>query len=141
MYLRITCLCLSLLIGFFAGCGGDGRLRVSGEVTVDGVPVEYGSIDFKPINGTPGPTAGAKITEGKYEVPSAKGPFEGEFRVEIVAIRTVNKRSVDMVTGERLAQAAERFLPEKYNKKSELTVELSADKDKYDFPLTLDSKK
>ena len=132
-------MCLSL--SFLGGCGGDGRLRVSGDVTVDGVPVEYGSIDFKPINGTQGPTAGAKITEGKYEVPAAKGPFEGEFRVEIVAIRTVNKKSVDMVTGERLAQTSERFLPEKYNKNSELTVELSADKDKYDFPLTLDAKK
>lgn len=113
-------------------------MTVAGEVMVDGVPVEYGSIDFKPINGTEGPTAGAAIREGKYKVASGKGPFAGEFRVEIVAIRTVDKKSVDMVTGEVLSKTSQRFLPEKYNKQSELTVEISADKTEYDFPLTLE---
>lgn len=141
MYLRIIFLCLSFSFALFAGCGDDKRMKVGGEVTVDGVPVEYGFINFKPINGTAGPTAGSNITEGKYDVPSAKGPFAGEFRVEIVAIKTVNKRSVDMVTGERLAQSSQRFLPKKYNEQSELTVEISADKSEYDFPLTLESKK
>ena len=138
MYLRTIFLCLSVSFVCFVGCGDGKRLKVSGEVTVDGVPVEYGSIDFRPINGTEGPTAGAAIREGKYEVPSSKGPFEGEFRVEIVAIKTMDKKTVDMVTGERLDKKSVRFLPDKYNKNSELTVELTAGKDKYDFPLTLD---
>ena len=113
-------------------------MNVSGEVTVDGVPVEYGSIDFKPINGTEGPTAGATIKDGKYQVLPEKGPFEGEFRVEIVALKTIKKKSIDNVTGEKLDEEQVRFLPEKFNKNSELTVELSADKKVYDFPLTLE---
>lgn len=136
--LMLCCMLSSVLL---VGCGGDGRLEVIGKVSVDGKPVEYGSISFKPINQTKGPTAGATIREGSYEVSADKGLFPGDYRVEIVAIRTVNKKSVDMVTGEVLSQRQERFLPPKYNDESELTVEIGAGNAPYDFELSLNKKK
>ncbi len=44
---------------FSWGCGSADRANVSGKVTLDGQPLETGSIAFEPIEGTQSPSAGA----------------------------------------------------------------------------------
>ena len=77
-----TVLLMSLCVGCEQG-GGVTRGAVKGKVTLDGSPVEEGSIAFIPTGGTEGPTAGGQIEQGQYSVPSAKGPVVGRYRVEI----------------------------------------------------------
>lgn len=60
-------LVLATLLALTAGCDtGPKKVAVSGTVTYDGKPVEYGTISFGPTNG--GPTAGGEINDGKYSV-------------------------------------------------------------------------
>jgi hypothetical protein len=63
-----------------AGCGGT---SVQGQVTLDGQPVEWGSISFVPVGNTKGPLTGAVITDGKYAIKVGSAPTVGHYRVEI----------------------------------------------------------
>lgn len=68
------------------GCGrksGLERASVGGEVTLDGQPVQQGSIRFVCLTG--GPTAGGQIEDGSYHIPRDKGPPLGRHRVEVSA--------------------------------------------------------
>jgi hypothetical protein len=61
-----------LLIVLASGCGGEGKVRVSGSVTLDGNPVNNGSIIFEAADGGPGAFSGG-IIEGAYELRSTPG--------------------------------------------------------------------
>lgn len=134
---RVLCCILLFSASLMVGCLGDGRIDVAGSVSVDGTPVEHGSIMFIPIEETPGPTAGALIRGGTYEIVPGKGPMAGKFRVEILAVKETGKASIDIVTGEKGAGRAQ-FLPPRFNKESDVTVEISGDRDAYDFDLKLE---
>jgi len=127
---------LFVFVGFFVGCGETGRLPVQGKVTVDGAPVENGYIYLTPLPGTDGPTTGAKIVNGSYKVEPGKGVFLGSFQVAIKVWEESGKLTEDVATGEK-TQGIKQTLPPKFNKKTELTVEIKEDQDSYDFNLTL----
>ena len=55
-----------------AGCGGDGRSRVSGFVKHQGKPLKAGVISFIEV-GAIAPSGGSAIQDGKYEVPAEAG--------------------------------------------------------------------
>ncbi len=67
------------------------RAAVEGEVTVDGKPVDFGTITFLPIDPTRDltrdptrmPLASGPIHIGRYTIPAHRGPAVGESRVEI----------------------------------------------------------
>lgn len=67
------------------GCSGDGRVAVSGSVTVDGEPLPSGSISFRPVDPRQANTSGAAILDGRFRIPSDKGLFPGEYEVRISA--------------------------------------------------------
>ena len=54
------------------GCLGDGKVSVSGDVSVTGSPVDQGTIRFEPSDGK-GPTDGATIAGGRYTVKLTPG--------------------------------------------------------------------
>ena len=119
-----------------AGCSDSGRLPLNGKVSFDGEPVEYGYVQFTPRAGTTGPTSGADIKDGAYEVASVRGLFQGSYRVEIQSWKRSGGVSVDPVTGERTPGGdLVQILPVKYNKESELTVDVEQGKRSYDFHL------
>jgi len=124
---RLFCLLLNLLLlaVVSAGCGdNDGRLSVSGKVTLDGKPLPEGSIEFLPIAGTGGPTAGATIEQGKYRIVPRRGLFAGRFRVNITANRKTGAQRMDRYRGVKY-DVQEQYLPTRYNEKSQLEAEVT----------------
>jgi len=71
-----------LVLAAVVGCGG-GTSTVSGTVTFNGKPVEYGTISFRPT-GSQGQVFAAEINNGEY---SATGAQPGERKVEIHGLK------------------------------------------------------
>lgn len=79
--------CAVIFAGLLCGCGGDASLdrkAVSGTVTLYGVPIEQGVIEFHPLS-SGGAQSGGVISEGRYSIPRAYGPTVGEYRVQVRA--------------------------------------------------------
>jgi hypothetical protein len=125
---------LATLPWIVAGCRG--RQTIEGTVTLDGRPLERGYINFRPMTGAKGPTLGGAIEQGNYAIQSTV-PLEGHFRVEITALgKTGNKFSDE--TGKEF-DVEGQVLPERYNAKSTLQVEIQRGKC-HVFPFLLQSK-
>ena len=112
------------------GCGSDGptTYEVSGTVTFEGTPVEEGEIIFRSADGVTGSWAG-KIIAGKYTIQSTNGQ-------KSVSITAYEKTDSDFKaeSGED-AKIVTMYIPEKYNKKTELTAEITSETNEYDFDL------
>ena len=139
---RTWLLCLAAM-GFLAclvgGCGrGDssGRASVEGKVTLDGNPIERGSISFYPYGQTRGMVAGGVIEQGRYSIPADQGPVIGQNRVEIRAPKKTGKKIPDPYgkPGQMIDEIAEA-VPEQYNVKSTLVREVKAGRNILDFDL------
>ncbi len=78
---------LLLLPLVLTGCGGEGfpRHQVSGKVTFQGNPVEYGAIVFEPDAsiGKIAPTCHARIENGAFKTDSAESPTTGTYKVRV----------------------------------------------------------
>ena len=130
---------LCLAVAFVVGCtGGSKRAAVKGRVTVDGQPVENGSISFVPADGTQGPSAGGVITAGEYDIAKADGPLIGPHRVRIIATRKTG-RQVQAFSGVGpMVDEEEMFIPPRYNTATTLTAEIVPKRNEIDFELTLE---
>ncbi len=120
--LRLICLLTACLVT--AGCsGGDplGRQTISGKVTLDGRPLDSGTIHFEPLDETGGHGSGGVITDGRYELPAAHGLPEGNYRVSISAPEVIDQ---EPVMGRELPPPAER-VPPRYNIESQLTAKVT----------------
>lgn len=109
-----------------SGCGKDtgGRVPVAGEVTLDGMPLDKGTIEFHPTSGS-GFTGGV-ISDGKFEIPAEKGALPGEYVVKIYATGELLEPEVDPdeppgPEAEDRPLPSER-IPARYNAESELTA-------------------
>ncbi|MEZ6130184.1 MAG: carboxypeptidase-like regulatory domain-containing protein [Planctomycetaceae bacterium] len=89
--MRISAWLMMLMaVATTAGCGGDGleRAQITGVVTVEGTPLSDASVQFLPLEGTPGEGAlGSSDAEGKFEVISSRRSDEGippgEYKVRV----------------------------------------------------------
>ena len=132
-----------------AGCGGSNRGAVRGKVTAGGEPLQAGEISFVPVDPKLGPTAGAVVTNGEYRIDAARGPFAGEYQVQINAFRTTGRKRWDGMGDEKApagqrnyVEEMENFIPAKYNSTSELRAMIKAGAvNVCDFDLTLGGKK
>lgn len=107
------------------GCGpASSRVEVLGDVTFEGKPLDEGTIVFVPLDSTPGPSAGASILQGKYQVPQTGGLLRNaRYRVEITALAKTGRMIPSaMREGTPRYELAENFIPEQYNLRSNLTV-------------------
>ena len=128
------------LIGMVAmglsGCNRTERLPLEGRVTLDGQPLPKGYVRFSPAPGTPGPTAGGEIIDGKFLIAPDGGPLAGKFRVEITAMRLTGRRVLDPRTNKMTEEYAQ-CLPGRYNSRSELETEVSpSGPNQFQFSLT-----
>lgn len=105
-------------------------------MTLDDRPLESGYIQFRPLESTAGPTAGAEVVSGRFIVLRHHGPFAGKFRVEITASRKTDRTTWSDLSGGQ-TEIFEQFLPPRYNRQSELTAEVRANTlNQFAFPLT-----
>ena len=122
-----------------AGCQEKSQLQrtiVSGQVTYQGKPVERGRLRFVPIEGTKGPPAGAVIEGGSYTVKALGGVSVGTARVEIKAYREIGPPPDPQSPASAMhVRPGKQYLPEKYNKKSELKVTIESGQQTRDFHL------
>lgn len=85
----LSMVALALSFSVVAGCGeSNPRKAVSGKVTLKGVNLDEGTIDFLPIAGTsaeglPSSTSGAVISQGVYEITADAGLVPGKYKVLI----------------------------------------------------------
>ena len=93
-------------------------------------------ITFTPIDPVGEQTSvGGKVTNGAYELDSTRGPLPGKYRVEIYWSKKTGKQ-VPNADGGGMQDEMIEGLPEKYNKKTELTTEITSWTSKADFDLT-----
>ena len=131
-----SCLLLLASIGLVAGCGpGDGLITISGSVTLDGQPVEDGSISLMPVNG--GSMGGGLIENGYYTAKSSPG----EMAVQIHAHKMVQKKNPTREEIERgLTEDSVSIIPDVYNRQSKLRITVAPDQRSFEFNLTKDGK-
>ncbi len=90
-YQQIWALCgVLLLVMSSPGCGKHddplNRQAISGSVTLDGQPLQQGTISFLPLE-KKDTSGGATITSGKYSVAREQGLAPGKYKVMISAAR------------------------------------------------------
>lgn len=82
------------------------------------------------------------IEEGNYSIPQAMGPSVGKYRVEIYSYGSASgaaeKQGLDS-ENQAGAASAQQWIPEVYNKKSTLEVEIVAGNNRHDFSLVADA--
>src|SRR5687768_6501575 len=125
--LRQTALtALSVSLALYAGCGKQSdRLPISGEVTLDGAPLDSGAIRITSIGGEKVLATGAMIENGQFDIPQSKGLPPGTYHLEI----TAPDNSAPPVLsrgepGERGVPTQPDRIPPEYNAESQKTVEL-----------------
>jgi hypothetical protein len=125
--LRLVVLgCLACLVAAGTGCrpSGPATCLISGTVTWDGQPIPHGEIVFEPLDPTIGAGAG-QFKGGRFECRVPKGAHRVKIRAAADAgLPTMPKN------GEGIG-----FIPERYNKQSELTAEVRANGDSFSFVL------
>ena len=136
--------CLAIALGAVVGCGTKtDRLPITGKVTLDGVPLDSGSIRFSSKPGEKLQAAGAMIHNGAYEIPAEKGLLPGVYIVQMSS-PDLNAPPI-MIGGEdgapKFPVAPERVPPE-YGELSERTIALTADgESEFNFDMTSATKK
>jgi hypothetical protein len=113
-----------LVVMVVAGCGENGRQAVEGNVTLDGKPLQDGSIQFCPIEGTTGPTAGAEILNGHFSIAREEGLLPGTYRVEVNAMGKTQGKLPPALA--RQWGEYTQILPVRYNTESQLRAEVGA---------------
>jgi hypothetical protein len=94
-----------ILIGLgLTGCSNDGRVAVSGTVTLDGTPLENAAISFRPTPGHDGLTAGGQVIDGKFEFAAQHGLLPGKYLVNIQAFRPTGRMVKDPQAGKEIAE-------------------------------------
>lgn len=109
------------------GCGPGnelGRVPITGSVTLDGAPLDSGTISFDPVdeNGT---KSGAAVTDGKFEIPEEKGLPPGTYTVRLYS--AAEGAPAEAMPGESTVQ--QERIPAAWNtsSKEQIVVEEGAD--------------
>jgi hypothetical protein len=123
-----------LLLGFAlsSGCGGSqgAKCTISGKVTVDGQPVEAGTISFEPAAGD-APSGGGEIKAGSYTAVVPRGSH----KVRINVPKVIGERP-SYGPGSPPIKTYAESLPPRYNDKTELTADAQDSTATKDFQLT-----
>ena len=130
----------SLILAALVGCGGgdDGLHQISGQVSVEGTPIDQGSITFLSADGGT-PSAGGVIREGAYQ---ANVP-PGEKIVLVLGSKVVGQTPIMTgVPDSGMRDALETVTHRIYNAKhlTPLRAEVSGDNASLNFELTKDGK-
>jgi hypothetical protein len=137
-----TATLLAAALATFGGCGPTSdKLEVSGKVTLDGQPLDTGSIRLTSTGAGKLSASGAMITNGEFLIPQEKGLPPGKYQIEISAPdANAPLVSPPRVPGEpALPPTAPERIPVEYNSKSQHTVDVTADGENH-FEFAINSR-
>ena len=120
----IACAAVVLTALGAAGCGAGRQGELSGEVTLDGAPLEHGAILLTPVDAATGAATGGEIKGGRYALTGKRAPLAGAYKVEIRANKKIGRKVQKAMgkPGELDDELVEAVAP-RFNAKTELTVE------------------
>lgn len=125
-----------IFVGVLSGCSGGAKgpptVQIKGKVTLDGTPLEKGSIVFEPKDGK-GSSAGGTIQNGEYVADVQPG----NKIVRITSSKVVGKKKVyegDPDSPEEDVVA--ELVPPMYNNQSTLEKDVGSAKDDVNFDLS-----
>lgn len=99
-----------------------------------------GAIRFEPMSDVKDrTTSGASIKDGKYDIPRAGGLPSGKYMVSITSVASAETLPSDPQAAMDAAGKAKPNtdrIPEKYNQRTELVVDIKSGTNQHDFPLT-----
>ncbi|MBN2292599.1 MAG: hypothetical protein JXM70_09250 [Pirellulales bacterium] len=127
---------LAVIMVLLCGCGrgiDPRRAAVHGRVTLDGKPLQEGTISFFPTAGNKGAIAGGQIIDGSYDIPRAKGPMSGKNRIEIRAPHKTG-RQVSSPGGGMMDEYVD-LVPSRYRDQELLKADIQSDSNTLDFKL------
>jgi hypothetical protein len=130
---------LALFVFTVTGCQqanypGPKRHALSGKVTYEGQPIDFGSISFLPMGEGAQRVSGGLIENGAYVVPEEQGANAGKHRVEIRWRKATGKKRRDPDSGEMYDERIEG-LPARFHGESELTADVLGTQTTFDFDL------
>ncbi len=113
--------------------------RVSGTVTFDGTPVEEAELIFEPVDQRIAPAA-CTVKDGSFRMLASRGEQVVSIRAYRDVPRAPDSPQPAAPPGIESPPATDRiqYLPERYNRLTELKVEVKKSGDKFTFDL--DSK-
>ena len=137
-------LALIYLLIPLSGCGGDplGRQPITGSVSLDGAPVEKGTINFHPADSSTATSTGGPIAAGKFSLERQKGLAAGKYRVTVNAPKPGTGGQVveGAMPGDTVAPPVE-LIPPDWNTSSTQTVEVqSSGKNEFNFDIKSKAK-
>ena len=117
------------------GCGGGApagpeRATVKGTATLDGMPINGGTITFQSRTDV----AGGAIENGNFEFTGASGAALGDYTVRFSWMKPTGKKTKEPDTGEEIDEAAE-IIPDKFNGQSAERVTVKAGENVFKFDL------
>ncbi len=124
-------ICIPLLVALFAGCGGPEHPdvgSVSGTVTLDSKPLPQATLMFQPSQGRG--SMGTTDDQGNYKLTYIDGVPGAIIGKHKVSIRT------EIPGEDGQPPVAKEKLPKKYHDKTELSVEVKAGSNTFDFDLS-----
>lgn len=134
-----VCVCAGLfLVLLCMGCGhrGDNLATISGEVKLDGQPLEQGSIRFLSGEGVARSIAGGAIVKGRYQLSGVAGPAIGWNRVELNGTRRTGRMIEKPFQQHGTVEETVEAVGPQYNSASTLKFEVKPGENTADFGIT-----
>jgi len=130
---RIVRSCLTAILVSLLGCSqptGPKTMHVWGDVSLDGKPVEDGSITFESPDGLP--PAQAPIKAGHYDLPAEAGPVaEKSYIVRFSALAKTGKTIPNVMgDGAPTMDVMVETIPSTFNRESAIKKTVSPDPEK-----------
>jgi hypothetical protein len=126
--LRLGFVALACCVVFLSGCGGN---RIEGNVTLDGQPVDGGTITFVGPNNQG--KAGARIVGGKYTLDTPLAP--GTYKVEIEWMKKTGKTIPNKSDVGTTIDETKQAIAAEYNRQSKLTADVKSGSNTFNFDL------
>jgi hypothetical protein len=128
------CLVVGCLLAFVGCENTGGKVGVSGSVTLQGAPLDKGTIDFFVPEATRS-TAQASIENGSYSLPAVQGLLPGKYLVKISAIEAFDITPEEYAAGKKAPPPKER-IPAKYNTESQQIIDVQkSGANRFDFQI------
>lgn len=119
------------------GCAPENRLGrqpISGTITVNGEPLNRGSILFAPDDPT-GVSSGAEIENGTYAIPAHQGLTVGTYTVRVYATDEDAEEVAPTLPGPGVKTQPE-LIPAAYNLKSDFKLDVHEEPAVFDLDVT-----